>query len=176
MRRGRSESSVFRTSVSPMGRGASGGAVTALAFLLLPAAVILVAGLFVHRSEWSSLAVALVVLVGAGASVVAARRTSAFLICSVDTVVVGFAPFWRTTLRTRAISAVDVIEVDAFAEYGGWGIKGGVREERGRLYSAGGRHAVRLRMLDERTFVVALAEQREAEGARTAVAGLLESV
>ncbi|WP_147281465.1 hypothetical protein [Curtobacterium sp. AG1037] len=147
----------------------------AVTFLLLPAAVILVAGLFVHRFEWPSLAVALLVLVGAGASVVAARRTSAFLICSVDTVIVGFAPFWRTTLRARAISAVDVIEVDAFAEYGGWGIKGGAREERGRLYSAGGRHAVRLWMLDGRTFVVAFSDRSEAERARTAVAGLLES-
>lgn len=111
-------------------RGPSGGAVAALGFLLLPAAVILAAGLFVHGFEVTSIAVVLAVLVGVGASIVSVRRTSAFLICSVDTVVVGFAPFWRTTLRARAISTVDVIEVDAFAEYGGWGIKGGAREGR----------------------------------------------
>lgn len=175
MRRGPSEPSDFRSFVFSTRRGPSGGVVAALAFLLLPAAVILVAGLFVRSFEVASIAVVLVALVGVGASIVAARRTSAFLICSVDAVVVGFAPLWRTTLRARAISAVDVIEVDAFAEYGGWGIKGGVREERGRLYSAGGRHAVRLRMVDGRTFVVALAERREAERARTAVARLLES-
>lgn len=125
----------------PMRSGPSGGTVAALGFLLLPAAVILVSGLFVHGFEMTSIAVVLVVLVGVGASFVAARRTSAFLVCSVDTVVVGFAPYWRTTLRARAISTVDVIEVDAFAEYGGWGIKGGAREGRGRLYSAGGRSA-----------------------------------
>lgn len=173
MRRVPDETTVFRSPVSPAVGGPSGGATTALGFLLLPAIVILVVGVFVRGLDTTSVVVVLAVLIAIGAAIVMVRWTSAFVICSVGAVVVGLAPVWRTRLRTQNVSAVDLIEVDAFTEYGGWGIKGSAREERGRLYSAGGRYAVRLRTVDGRTFVVAFLARCEAERARRAVADLL---
>lgn len=165
---------IFRSHASFADGCRSGGALTASGFLMLPAIAILVAGVVARDFEQTSIVIVVSMMIGIGAAILAVRRTAAFLLCSVEVVVVGFAPLWRTQLLTEEISAVGLIKIDAFAEYGGWGIKGSARAERGRLYSAGGRHAVQLRTVDGRTFVVAFSDPREAERARNTVAESLE--
>lgn len=49
--------------------------------------------------------------------------TAAFVICAPDVVSVGRAPSWRTRLARERIATVSPVEVDAHAEYGGWGIE-----------------------------------------------------
>lgn len=150
----------------------SRGAALALVFLHLPALVMLAAGVAANGLGTATVAVIVAVIVLVSI-VVAVRRTEAFLTCSAACVVVGFAPFSRTRIRIGEISEVSLVTVDAFEEYGGWGIKGGPRAERGRLYSAGGSRAVRLGTHDRRTYLVAFTDPDEAERARRAVAGHL---
>lgn len=144
----------------------------ALALLFLPSVVMLAVGVAVNGFEIRASWVLLLVAAGVVSAAVAARRTAAVVICDPEAVVIGLVPFWRTRLRRTEIAEATLVQIDAFAEYGGWGIKGSARSERGRLYSVGGRVALRLRTLDGRTFVVAFSDTATAEGALAAVDGV----
>ncbi|MBA8989910.1 hypothetical protein FHW23_001156 [Curtobacterium pusillum] len=147
----------------------------ALVFLLLPVAVMLVVGVAANGFDRAAVIVLLAFGTASVAVGVCIMRTAAFVTCTHEHVVVGFAPFWRTRLRQEDIAEAALVSVDAFAEYGGWGVKGRPHEDRGRLYSAGGNHAVRLRTWDGRTYVVAFNEAAEARGALSAVERLTGS-
>lgn len=100
---------------------------------------------------------------------VALVRTSAFLTCTTGLVTVGFAPLWRTRIAVADITEVSVVAVNAFAEYGGWGVKGAARSPGGRLYSAGGSHAVSVRLRNGKRFLVAFHDVCLAEDARSVI-------
>lgn len=91
-----------------------------------------------------------------------AARAAAFVSCSTDCVTVGLAPFWRTRLVRRDIVSASLVRIDAYAEYGGWGIKGSPKSSRGRLYAVGGDMAVRLVTQDGRAYVIAFTDERTA--------------
>lgn len=146
---------------------------TAVAFLLLPALAMLAVGVAVNGLTTTSVSVLAVGAVGLAVMVMSARRTVVCLTCDAEHINFGLVPFWRTRLRSTEVAGVALVRVDAFAEYGGWGIRGRAGSERGRLYSAGGTHAVRLRTHDRRSFVIAFPDRGEAERARAAVAAVM---
>lgn len=68
---------------------------------------------------------------------------------------VGFFPVWVTRIPHDQIRSVDIVSVDAYRDYNGWGIKGSAKSTKGRLYSAGGSAAVRIHTAEKGTFLVA---------------------
>lgn len=81
--------------------------------------------------------------------------SSAFIVVRGDTVRVGFSPIARSVFRRTDIMRVEVVpHVDALESYGGWGIKGSARSEKGLLYSAGGSSAISLELNDGRRYLV----------------------
>jgi hypothetical protein len=152
---------------SPADRGAALGAL----FILVPIAVIGVAGAAAKGFDGPSLVVLVLVFGGLVWAMVVAARTAAFIEFSPEQVTVGLAPFWRTRLPRREIADVAIVHIDTYCDYGGWGIKGSARSSKGRLYSVGGETALRLMMRDQRTFVVAFKDPATAERAREALHG-----
>jgi len=75
-----------------------------------------------------------------------------------DSVRMGFWPIFRRTIHFRDIAAVDAIEVDPMRDYGGWGLKGTSRSERGMLFSAGGHYGVMVTTRDGRRYVATARE------------------
>lgn len=147
-------SAVDRSFRSPAGRGAFFATVIVLA----PVVVIAVAAAARRQFDLPSIVVLVAVSGGLAWATSSAARTAAFVTCSPDHVTVGLAPFWRTRLVRRDIKTADLVQIDAYAEYGGWGIKGSARGSRGRLYSVGGDTAVRFMMQDGRTYVIAFTD------------------
>lgn len=152
---------------SPADRGAAVGAL----FILVPIAVIGVAGAAAKGFDGPSLVVLVLVFGGLVWAMSVAARTAAFIEFSPEQVTVGLAPFWRTRLPRREIADVAIVHIDTYGDYGGWGIKGSARSSKGRLYSVGGETALRLVMRDQRTFVVAFKDPATAERAREALHG-----
>ena len=76
----------------------------------------------------------------------------------------GFVPVWVTRIRRSQIHEIRWIAIDAHKEYNGWGIKGSAKTEAGRLYSAGGSHALRIRDTRGRTFSIAFPGDSELTG------------
>lgn len=147
-----------RTFRSPAGRGVT------LATVILTAPALAVAATGAARREFD-LASTVVLVAVSGAllwAVRSAARAAAFVSCSPDCVTVGLAPFWRTRLVRRDIVSASLVRIDAYAEYGGWGIKGSPKSSRGRLYSVGGDMAVRLVTQDGRAYVIAFTDERTA--------------
>lgn len=152
---------------SPADRGAALGAL----FILVPIAVIGVAGAAAKGFDGPSLVVLVLVFGGLVWAMVVAARAAAVIEISPEQVTVGLAPFWRTRLPRREIADVAIVHIDTYGDYGGWGIKGSARSSKGRLYSVGGETALRLMMRDQRTFVVAFKDLATAERAREALHG-----
>jgi hypothetical protein len=152
---------------SPADRGAALGAL----FILVPIAVIGVAGAAAKGFDGPSLVVLVLVFSGLVWAMVVAARAAAFIEFSPEQVTVGLAPFWRTRLRRRQIADVAIVHIDTYGDYGGWGIKGSARSSKGRLYSVGGETALRVLMRDQRTFLVAFKDPATAERAREALHG-----
>jgi len=152
---------------SPADRGAALGAL----FILVPIAVIGVAGAAAKGFDGPSLVVLVLVFGGLVWAMVVAARAAAFIELSTERVTVGLAPFWRTRLPRREIADVAIVHIDTYGDYGGWGIKGSARSSKGRLYSVGGETALRVLMRDQRTFVVAFKDPATAERARRALHG-----
>ena len=71
-----------------------------------------------------------------------------------DTVTVGFRPFWRTQFPVSALTAVDIVPIDAWEGHRGWGPKGAPRSPHGQLYSAGGTAGLRFTLADGRRYLV----------------------
>lgn len=122
-----------------------------------------------QRFDSTSLIALAAVLVSLISAMVLASRTAAFVRCSPELVTVGVAPFWRSRLRRREIVDVASVRVDAYADYGGWGIKGSARSSRGRLYSTGGTAAVRIMMRDGRKYLVTFKEPAVPDRVRAAL-------
>lgn len=142
------------------------GVVFGTMLLLGPIAVVGVAAAAVRQFDVPSLIV-LGLLCGALIwMAVLATGAAAFVRCSPEQITVGLAPLWRTRLKRRDVAEVAIVRIDAYADYGGWGIKGAARSARGRLYSVGGEVAVRFEMRDGRTFVVAFKDPRTADRVR----------
>lgn len=147
-----------RTFRSPTGRGVT------FATVILTAPALAVAAAEAARREFDLTSIVVLVAIS-GALVWAARsaaRAAAFVSCSPDHVTVGLAPFWRTRLARRDLVGANLVRIDAYAEYGGWGIKGSPKSSRGRLYSVGGDTAVRLMTRDGRAYVIAFTDERTA--------------
>jgi hypothetical protein len=70
-----------------------------------------------------------------------------------DSVRMGFWPLFRRTIPFREIESVDAVKIDPMRDYGGWGIKGTSRSERGMLFSAGGHYGVMVMTRDGRRYV-----------------------
>lgn len=138
------------------------GALFAAAIVVAPAAAAAVAE--AARRQFDLPSIVALVAVGGGVAwaLSSAASTAAFVTCSPEHVTVGLAPFWRTRLAHRDIVSAGFVRVDAYAEYGGWGIKGSTRSTRGRLYSIGGDAAVRFVMRDGRTYAVAFTDESTA--------------
>ena len=122
--------------------------------IFAPIGVMALAGAAVKGFDSASLIVLAVVLVSLISAMVLASRAAAFVRCSPQLVTVGVAPFWRSRLVRCDIVDVAVVQVDAYADYGGWGIKGSARSSRGRLYSVGGTDTVQIVMRDGRRYFV----------------------
>jgi len=152
---------------SPADRGAVLGAL----FILVPIAVIGVAGAAAKGFDGPSLVVLVLVFGGLVWAMVVAAQAAAFIEISPEQVTVGLAPFWRTRLPRREVADVTIVRIDTYGDYGGWGIKGSARSSKGRLYSVGGETALRVLMRDQRTFVVAFKDPATAERARRALHG-----
>lgn len=130
------------------------GAVFVASFMLVPAVGAAVAGAASEQFDAASLVS--LVLVGGGVMglLVSVSRAAAFVDCSMEQVTVGLSPVWRTRLAPADIADVDLVQINAYEEYRGWGIKGSARGARGRLYSVGGSASVKLTTVDGRVFVV----------------------
>ncbi len=150
---------------SPAGRGV----VIGTSIVLAPVVAVGIAG--AASRDFDALSVVVLILIGGGAlwASLLASRTAAFVACASDRVMVGLAPFWKTTLSRRNIARVDLVHVDAYTDYGGWGIKGSARSSRGRLYSVGGEATVKITMKDRRVFLVSFFCASEAEQAAEAL-------
>lgn len=83
----------------------------------------------------------------------------------------GLSPFWKTQLLRHDLIQITVVRIDAYADFGGWGIKGSARNSKRRLYTVGGETGVRIEVRDGRTFVVAFKEPATAECALQALQG-----
>jgi len=145
------------------------GARLAALFILVPIAVIGVAGAAARGFDGPSLVVLVLVFGGLVWAMVVAAQAAAFIEFSPERVTVGLAPFWRTRVPRREIADVTIVWIDTYGDYGGWGIKGSARSSKGRLYSVGGETALRLLMRDQRTFVVAFKDPGTAERAKRAL-------
>jgi hypothetical protein len=75
-----------------------------------------------------------------------------------DSVRMGFWPIFRRTIPFRDIAEVDAVKVDPMRDYGGWGVKGKSRSERGMLFSAGGHHGLMVTTRDGRRYVATARE------------------
>ncbi|HLU35425.1 MAG TPA: hypothetical protein VKZ61_06620 [Thermomicrobiales bacterium] len=75
-----------------------------------------------------------------------------------DSVRMGFWPMFRRTIPFREIASVDAVKIDPMRDYGGWGIKGTSRSEKGMLFSTGGHHGVMILTRDGRRYVVTARE------------------
>lgn len=75
-----------------------------------------------------------------------------------DSVRMGFWPIFRRTIPFREIAAVDAVKIDPMRDYGGWGVKGTSRNERGMLFSAGGHHGLMVTTRDGRRYVATTRE------------------
>lgn len=146
---------------SPAGRGV----VAAAVIVLVPIVAVSVAGAVGRGVDVSSVVALILVSGGAIWAITLASRTAAFVTYAPDSVTVGLTPLWRTRLAREDIAIVSLVEVNAYAEYGGWGIKGSCRSPRGRLYSVGGSASVRIAMKDGRVFLVSFARAEAAEEA-----------
>ncbi|WP_139200003.1 hypothetical protein [Curtobacterium sp. MCBA15_008] len=135
---------------SPAGPGVAVGTL----LILAPIGAMALAGAAVKGFDSASLIVLAVVLSTLISAMVLASRAAAFVRCSRELVTVGVAPFWRSRLLRRDIVELAVVRVDAYADYGGWGIKGSARSSRGRLYSVGGTDTVQIVMRDGRRYFV----------------------
>lgn len=152
---------------SPADRGAAIGAL----FSFAPVGVMSAAGAAAHGFDTGSLIVLGLILAGVLWAMVLVARAAAFVECSPEWITVGLAPFWRTRLLRRNLIEITVVRIDAYADFGGWGIKGSARSSKGRLYSAGGQTGVHIEVRDGRTFVVAFKEPATAECALQALQG-----
>jgi hypothetical protein len=83
-----------------------------------------------------------------------ALGSQAFARVHKDTVTIGFRPFWRTKFHVSDLAEVDIVPVDAWEDYRGWGIKGAPRSQRGLLYSAGGTAGLRFILTNGRRYLV----------------------
>lgn len=144
-------------------RSAAGRGVT-FAMVFLTAPVVAVAAAEAARRQFDLASIVVLVAIGGGLiwATRSAARAAAFVSCSPDHVTVGLAPFWRTRLARRNLVGANLVRIDAYAEYGGWGIKGSRKSSRGRLYSVGGESAVRLVTQDGRAYVIAFTDERTA--------------
>lgn len=131
------------------------GAVLGTLMVLMPIAVIGLAEAAVRRFDAPSLVVLVLLFSALIWMTVLATRAAAYVKWSQEQVTVGLAPFWRNRLIRSDIVEVTVVRIDAYADYGGWGIKGSARSAHGRLYSVGGDSGVRILARDGRTFVIA---------------------
>ena len=138
---------VYRSPADP-------GVAVGTLLILAPIGVMALAGAAVKGFDSTSLIVLAVVLVSLISAMVLALRAAAFVRWSPQLVTVGVAPFWRSRLLRCDIVDVAVVQVDAYADYGGWGIKGSARSSRGRLYSVGGTDTVQIVMRDGRRYFV----------------------
>lgn len=97
-----------------------------------------------------AMAVTIVLLL---ALIIVEQIMHAFITLREDSVRMGFLPiFWRT-IPYRTIASVDPVRIDPMRDYGGWGIKGKSRSEKGLLFSGGGHHGVMITTLDGRRYV-----------------------
>lgn len=145
------------------------GAVLVASFVLVPAVSAAIAGAASSQFDAASL-VSLAVLTGVIVwLLVLVSRAAAFVNCSMEQVTVGLSPVWKTRLVPSDIADVELVRINAYEEYRGWGIKGSARGRRGRLYSVGGSASVKLTTVDGRTFVVSFAKDGVAEEAAEAL-------
>lgn len=152
------DAAVFRC---PIERGAGIGAVV----LLVPIPVVTIAGAWARNFDVASLAVLVAVGVLLGGAIRLVTRTAVVLVVSKAGIELGLTPLWRSRVPNNDILDVRVVTIDAYAQYGGWGIKGSTRSRGGRLYAVGGTNAVQVRTRTGRTY---LAGFRDAAVARRA--------
>ncbi|MGO2663708.1 hypothetical protein [Mycetocola reblochoni] len=134
--------------------------------LVMPVVAIAVIVLLGAPPRPGELALALVSLALAFIVVFAALwKASAVLTISEREVALGFWPLWVTRVPIDDMADVSVVTVDPYAQYRGWGIKGSAGTELGRLYSAGGTHATRIRTSSHTTYLVAFTELSTAQRA-----------
>ena len=138
------------SSASPI--GARIGAIC----LFMPPVAIVAIVLLGSTLRTGDLALALTSLTLAGIFLFTAIwRSAVHLRIGQEEVIVGFSPLWKTRIRVNEIVEISIVTVDPYVQYRGWGIKGSVRSEMGRLYSAGGTHSVRVRTASRRTYLIA---------------------
>lgn len=127
----------------------------------LPAVISLV----VFANEWATSDQFVLPLLGTGVAClllcVASLRAAAFMSVSDTVVSVGFSPLWVTRIARGDVQESSIVTIDAYKDYNGWGIKGSAKRETGRLYSAGGTQAVRIRDARGRVFLLAVPSESE---------------
>ncbi|WP_123652939.1 hypothetical protein [Curtobacterium sp. ZW137] len=124
-----------------------------------------------QRFDRTSIIMLAVVLVSLVSAMVFASRAATFVGCSPELVRIGVAPFWRSRLERRDIVDVATAQVDVYADYGGWDIKGSARSPRGRLFSTGGRAAVWIVMRVGRKYLLTFREPAVPVRVRVALLG-----
>lgn len=106
------------------------------------------------------------------ALLVGAWRSGAYIEVGGKDVRMGFSPLWRTRLPRSEIEAVDIAQINAARDYGGWGIKGSPTAPKGMLYSVGGGNAISVHLRSGRRYLVAF---HEGASAAQAVVELLRN-
>jgi hypothetical protein len=126
------------------------------ALMLIPALLLLLLTLLIISGQGNGNPIAGGVIMGALALIPLgfAAGSRAFAQVDGDTVTVGFQPFWRTRFQVDQLAEVDIVLIDAWQDYHGWGVKGAPRSPRGLLYSAGGTAALRFTLTDGRRYLV----------------------
>lgn len=159
--------SEFAVFVSRASQGSRIGALAIIAPVPVLSTIVVLGGQQSTVSQYLMLLSVVIVTVGLSGMM---WWAASFMLVSESKVIVGFAPLSWVQIGVSEISSVTIVDVDPYAQYGGWGIKGSKKSELGRLYSAGGSRAVRVCTADGRTYLVGFRHQSsESEAARDTI-------
>jgi hypothetical protein len=90
--------------------------------------------------------------------IVVEQLMHAYVTIRPDAVRMGFWPIFRRTIPFSEIASVGTMKINPMRDYGGWGVKGKSRSEKGMLFSAGGHHGLMITTRDGRRYVVTARE------------------
>jgi hypothetical protein len=126
--------------------------------LLLPLVPTLaLAIIFMAADDASPTAMVTTILILVGL-VIVEQFMHAYITIRPDEVRMGFWPIFRRTIPFHEIASVETMKIDPMRDYGGWGIKGKSRSEKGMLFSAGGQHGLMITARDGRRYVATARE------------------
>ena len=98
--------------------------------------------------------------------IVVEQLMHAYVTVRQDSVRLGFWPIFRRTIPLREIASVETMKIDPMRDYGGWGVKGKSRSEKGMIFSAGGQYGLMVSTRDGRRYVATAREPLDDFAAR----------